>query len=63
VSQPIASFVVRFHEAMENEVEEERRYRIKVTHVQNENEMTFESFDEAMNYMKGSLDGASIKEL
>ncbi|KGX87871.1 hypothetical protein [Pontibacillus marinus] len=62
MSQPIASFVVRFHASLE-EGEEDQRYRIKVTHVQNEVEMTFESFDQAMNYMKNSLDGVEIKEL
>lgn len=63
MSQPIASFVVRFHAAPEDAQYDDQRYRIKVTHVQNEIEMTFESFEQAMEYMKDSLNEVDIKGL
>lgn len=53
MNDPVASFVVRFHSSQS--MEEEKRYRIKVTHVQNEREAIFETFEDAMDYMKGSI--------
>ncbi|EDL63832.1 hypothetical protein BSG1_13186 [Bacillus sp. SG-1] len=34
-----------------------RDYRIKLTHVQGENELSFDSFEEAMKYMKETVEG------
>ncbi|MCD5325824.1 MULTISPECIES: hypothetical protein [Pontibacillus] len=56
MSQPVSSFVVRFHLANVDPRTKEKTYRIKVTHVQTEHESTFDLLDEAVRYMKGSVD-------
>jgi len=48
---PIVSFVVRFQLAGEEQGMGKKQWRIKVTHVQNEQEFLFESFEEAMAYI------------
>lgn len=48
----IASFVVRFQLAAIEKETGEKQWRIKVTHVQLEEETLFESMDEAFDYMK-----------
>ena len=48
----IASFIVRFHLASSVLETGEKKWRIKVTHVQAGKEATFESIDEAMRFMK-----------
>ncbi|KGP71088.1 hypothetical protein [Pontibacillus yanchengensis] len=53
MNQPVASFVVRCHTV--TNPGKDMCYRIKVTHVQREDEVTFESFDEAFDYMKSSV--------
>ncbi|MYL35057.1 hypothetical protein GLW08_18065 [Pontibacillus yanchengensis] len=53
MNQPVASFVVRCHTVIN--AGEDLCYRIKVTHVQRGEEVTFESFDEASDYMKNAL--------
>lgn len=60
LNQPIASFVVRFHIAHTESQSDEKQYRIKVTHVQDEIETTFESFEEAMKFMKMSVEHLGI---
>jgi hypothetical protein len=48
----IASFIVRFQLTEFNEEPIEKRWRIKVTHVQEDYENLFDSIEEAMLYMK-----------
>ena len=50
--EQIASFVVRISIADYNESNEQKRWKIKVTHVQNETETLFNSMDGATAYMK-----------
>lgn len=57
-SKPIVSFVVRFQLAGDQQVVEKRRWRIKVTHVQKDQETLFESIEEAMVYMKRLADNS-----
>ncbi|WP_075981498.1 hypothetical protein [Bacillus massilinigeriensis] len=52
----IASFIIRFHLAEVDETTNEKKWRIKVNHVQSEQETFFESFEEAMKYMKRVVD-------
>jgi hypothetical protein len=51
-SKQIASFVVRFQLAGDQRENEKKQWRIKVTHVQKDQEQLFESIEEAMAYMK-----------
>ncbi|WP_421383634.1 hypothetical protein ACOJQI_03565 [Bacillus salacetis] len=53
MNQLITSFVVRCH-VIDSQ---QRDYRIKLTHVQGEHELSFDSFEEAMNYMKKTVEG------
>ncbi|MBB6454170.1 hypothetical protein HNQ94_002621 [Salirhabdus euzebyi] len=53
--QAITSFVVRF-QSNNGKDSKQPHYRIKVTHVQNEQEMTFENLEDAFHYMKESVD-------
>jgi hypothetical protein len=48
----IASFVVRFQLAGINENSHEKQWRIKVTHVQDDDEHLFDSIEEACLYMR-----------
>lgn len=48
-----ASFVVRFQLAFVLKETGKKAWRIKVTHVQKEQETLFDSIEEAMVYMKG----------
>lgn len=52
----IASFVIRFHLAEVNEKTNKKRWRIKVTHVQEDDEMLFETVEEATLYMQRIVD-------
>jgi hypothetical protein len=47
-----ASFVIRFHLAGVDEESHLKRWRIKVTDVQEKEESLFETIEEAMNYLK-----------
>ncbi|WML54517.1 hypothetical protein RCG17_07895 [Neobacillus sp. PS3-12] len=51
-SKQIASFVVRFQLAGDQCEKEKKQWRIKVTHVQKDQEQLFESIEAAMAYMK-----------
>lgn len=56
MNQPsIASFVVRFHLTSIVPETGEKKWRIKVTYVQDEQEITFESFDEAVHFMNNRV--------
>lgn len=55
MNEPIASYVVRFHASNSEGREGNKTYRIKVTHVQKEQEEIFDTFEEAMGYMKNSI--------
>jgi hypothetical protein len=48
----IASFIIRFHLAELDEGTNNKHWRIKVTHVQQESETLFKTIEEAMEYMK-----------
>ncbi|WP_156416255.1 hypothetical protein [Cytobacillus dafuensis] len=50
----IASFVIRFHLADIDEIGK-KKWRIKVTHVQEDIEILFETIDEATSYMKNII--------
>ncbi len=53
---PIVSFIVRFQLASEEQGMAKKQWRIKVTHVQQEQEFLFESFEEAMAYIEGVVE-------
>ncbi|WP_079527414.1 hypothetical protein [Halobacillus hunanensis] len=55
MSQSIQSFVVRCHPNHAKE-DEGAPYRIKVTHVQAEQEESFNSFEDVLRYMKSSIE-------
>ncbi|WP_407271750.1 hypothetical protein [Radiobacillus sp. PE A8.2] len=55
MNQPITSFIVRFHKVESND-DLENNYRIKITHVQRDREISFDTFEEAMKYMKQEVD-------
>lgn len=59
-SNQIASFVVRFHLADVNEETMKKRWRIKVTCVQSDEETLFESIEEAMDFMKMTVEAGII---
>ncbi|WP_113926913.1 hypothetical protein [Bacillus sp. P14.5] len=56
MNQLITSFIVRCHVIDSHQ----RDYRIKLTHVQGENEISFDSFEDAMNHMKQTVEGLKI---
>jgi hypothetical protein len=51
-SKQISSFIVRFQVTDLNEESNEKQWRIKVTHVQEDNENLFNTIEEAMQFMK-----------
>lgn len=51
-TKQIVSFVVRFQLAGDQTEAGKKRWRIKVTHVQKDQEQLFETIEEAMVYMK-----------
>ncbi|MGG0719161.1 hypothetical protein ABE096_16415 [Robertmurraya massiliosenegalensis] len=48
----IASFIVRFHLSEVEQDSYRKKWRIKVTHVQENEEMLFETIEEATHFMK-----------
>ncbi|WP_456272337.1 hypothetical protein [Bacillus sp. AK031] len=58
MNQLITSFIVRCH-VMESQ--EKKDYRIKLTHVQGESELSFDSFEEAMDYMKRTVNSLELQ--
>lgn len=57
VEPSVASFVLRFSSIEETEFGHEKRWRIKVTHVQGEDEIFVSSLQEAMSYIESVLSG------
>jgi hypothetical protein len=55
--QQIASFVVRVQLAAVEKETGTKQWRVKVTHVQDDQETLFESIDEAFAYMKEIAEG------
>lgn len=53
--QPVTSFVLRFSSAPGESPSEERRYRIRITHVQDEEEIVVGSIQEAFDYIEEAL--------
>ncbi|MBY0121083.1 hypothetical protein [Bacillus sp. S/N-304-OC-R1] len=53
--QQIASFVVRFHLANIDVQNGKKKWRIKVTHVQEDIEILFETLDDAMYFMRNII--------
>ncbi|RID84054.1 hypothetical protein D1953_14500 [Peribacillus asahii] len=53
--QTIVSFIFRFHLVNTEIWTEEKQWRIKVTHIQDDDEMTFENLDDAVNFVRQSL--------
>ncbi|WP_156422676.1 hypothetical protein [Bacillus sp. FJAT-29937] len=51
----IASFIVRFHLADFDEQTGKKKWRIKVSHVQEDIEILFESIEDAMYFMKNII--------
>jgi hypothetical protein len=51
-SKQISSFIVRFQVTDFNEESNEKQWRIKVTHVQEDNENLFNTIEDAMQFMK-----------
>jgi hypothetical protein len=51
-SKQISSFIVRFQVTDLNVESNEKQWRIKVTHVQEDNENLFNTIEEAMQFMK-----------
>jgi hypothetical protein len=52
----ITSFVVRFQKSSNQVQNNDGHFRIKVTHVQQEEELTFESLEDVFQYMKKSVE-------
>lgn len=48
----IASFVIRFHLAEVDKETNKKNWRIKVTHVQKDEETLFETIEDATHFMK-----------
>jgi hypothetical protein len=57
-SKQIASFVVRFQLSGEQHETEKKQWRIKVTHVQKDQEQLFETIEEAMIYMRAKVENS-----
>lgn len=55
-TKQITSFIVRFQLTDIEEESNEKRWRIKVTHVQDEYENLFDSIEEAMFFMKQKVE-------
>jgi hypothetical protein len=55
-SKQISSFIVRFQVTDFNEESNEKQWRIKVTHVQEDNENLFNTIEDAMQFMKMRLE-------
>jgi predicted transcriptional regulator len=55
-TKQITSFIVRFQLTDIEEESNEKHWRIKVTHVQDEYENLFESIEEAMLFMKQKVE-------
>lgn len=53
--QPVTSFVLRFSSAPDEASPEERRYRIRITHVQEQEEVVVGSIQEAFDYIEEAL--------
>jgi len=53
-AQVVSSFVLRFS-PLEREEHEEPRYRIRVTHVQDQDEIVVGTLQDAMNYIEDVL--------
>lgn len=51
----IASFVVRFHLADIDDQNGKKKWRIKVTHVQEDIEILFETIEDAMYFMRNII--------
>ncbi|WNS76809.1 hypothetical protein RRV45_07430 [Bacillus sp. DTU_2020_1000418_1_SI_GHA_SEK_038] len=51
----IASFIVRFHLAEIDEQTGKKKWRIKVSHVQEDIEILFETIEDAMNFMRNII--------
>jgi hypothetical protein len=51
-SKQISSFIVRFQVTDFNEESNEKQWRIKVTHVQEDNENLFNTIEDAIQFMK-----------
>ena len=54
--QLVSSFVVRFNEVGFDPAMNQKQWRIKVTHVQGEEEATVRTMEEAMDFMKHVLE-------
>ncbi|NOV00397.1 hypothetical protein [Paenibacillus planticolens] len=51
----VSSFVLRFSSVGEEEQPEERRWRIRITHVQDQDEIVVGSMQEAFDYIEQAL--------
>ena len=51
----IASFIVRFHLAEIDEQTGKKKWRIKVSHVQEDREILFETIEDAMYFMRNII--------
>ncbi|MBM4763523.1 hypothetical protein [Bacillus sp. B15-48] len=52
----LASFIIRFHLVGMDEATHKKRWRIKVTNVQANNDTLFETIEDAMLYLKSMTD-------
>lgn len=55
-TRQITSFIVRFQLTDMLEEKNEKQWRIKVTHVQEDNENLFDSIEDAMIFMKNRVE-------
>jgi hypothetical protein len=55
-TKQITSFIVRFQLTDLLEEKNEKQWRIKVTHVQEDNENLFDSIEDAMIFMKNRVE-------
>jgi hypothetical protein len=54
-NQQVTSFVVRFSPMGQEDIQESKRWRIRVTHVQGQEETTIASMEELCEYMEQIL--------
>lgn len=54
--QTVSSFVLRFSSIGDEEQSREKHWRIKVTHVQGEDEASVSTMEEAVNFMRRILE-------
>ncbi|WP_163100748.1 hypothetical protein [Peribacillus alkalitolerans] len=58
----VTSFIVRFHLASMEPESGQKKWRIKVTHVQDETEMTFENIEEVSLFLQDWMQSNDVMD-